>query len=130
MSDDPTPPDELASITRWLSRHYVHPWNEPKPDPVPRWLSRAWFFRWLAGRPDRIAFIDARFDEAALRAELARAEGAHALDVGSWLVMLLRRHGRHDEADALMEELVPGRKPKPKGRPKTTRSKTTRPKTG
>jgi hypothetical protein len=111
-AEPPTPPDELAAVIRWLSRNYVHPENAPTPDPVPRYLSREWFGEWLSRHPDGIAFIDERFREAELR-ELCTA------DAKTWLIMLLRRHGRDAEADALMgeESLGPdGRGPPPADR--------------
>jgi hypothetical protein len=71
MSDPLTPPDELAIVTRWLSRNQR---EETDPDPGPEYLSREWFEEWLSGHPDGLAFIDGRFREAELRSMLARAE--------------------------------------------------------
>jgi hypothetical protein len=58
------------SFTGMLSRHQA---VNADPRPGPRWLSREWFGGWLSAHPDGIAFIDAHFDEAALRAGLAAA---------------------------------------------------------
>jgi hypothetical protein len=101
----------------------------------PRRLSREWFDDWLARHVEGIAFIDAHFNETGLRSDLAEAEAEgdarRALDLAEWLVMLLRRHDRHDQADTLLEDLGrlatlgrrPGperkarRKPKPRRKP-------------
>jgi hypothetical protein len=128
MSDAPTPPTELAIVLRWLSRNSG---PVPSPERVPRYLSREWFDEWLSEHADGCVFIDERFDETELRDCLLKAERERdrdrMMDVGSWLIMLLRRHGRDVEADALMNRIAPekkkqaGRKPERQSKEQTQR---------
>jgi hypothetical protein len=109
-------PDAYVPSEEWPVVRRLFGRNEQRKVKVhrgPEWLSREWFEEWLAASPGRFERVTSGplADETELRSMLAEERQlgitVRVIDIVSWLVILLRCHRRHEEADALLSEFIP-----------------------